>query len=55
MICVEDLDEVAAEEIGVESDTGIKYARITGDWNPHHLYPWTASLLGYRKPIAHGM
>ncbi|XP_067678059.1 3-hydroxyacyl-thioester dehydratase X-like [Haliotis asinina] len=36
-------------------DTGVRYARATKDWNPHHIYPWTARLLGYRAPIAHGM
>ncbi|KAK6179479.1 hypothetical protein SNE40_011830 [Patella caerulea] len=41
--------------IDVPSDNGIQYARATGDWNPHHIYPWSARLLGYRKPIAHGM
>ncbi|XP_050402639.1 3-hydroxyacyl-thioester dehydratase X [Patella vulgata] len=41
--------------VDVPSDNGIKYARASGDWNPHHIYPWSARLLGYRKPIAHGM
>ena len=36
-------------------DTGIRYAKVSGDWNPHHLYPWSARLLGYRSPIAHGL
>jgi acyl dehydratase len=39
----------------VAESTGLKYAVITGDYNPHHLYPWTAKWLGYKKPIAHGM
>ncbi len=34
---------------------GVQYGYISGDWNPHHLWPWSARLLGYRKPIAHGM
>jgi NAD(P)-dependent dehydrogenase (short-subunit alcohol dehydrogenase family)/acyl dehydratase len=36
-------------------DTGRRYASASGDWNPHHLYTATARLLGYRRPIAHGM
>lgn len=39
----------------VPADTGLRYASATGDYNPHHLYPWTARLVGYRLPMAHGM
>jgi hypothetical protein len=42
-------------EIIATARTGLDYAAATGDYNPHHLYPWTARLLGYRRPIAHGM
>lgn len=41
--------------IQVPEDTGRRYAAASGDWNPHHLYAATARLLGYRRPIAHGM
>lgn len=41
--------------VRVPEDTGRRYARASGDWNPHHLYPATARLLGYRRAIAHGM
>jgi NAD(P)-dependent dehydrogenase (short-subunit alcohol dehydrogenase family)/acyl dehydratase len=41
--------------IHVPGDTGRRYAAASGDWNPHHLYAATARLLGYRRPIAHGM
>jgi len=37
------------------ADAGRRYARATGDWSPHHLWPITARLLGYPRPIAHGM
>ena len=43
------------QEVEVAGDTGIRYAKVSGDWNPHHLYPWSARLLGYRSPIAHGL
>jgi acyl dehydratase len=39
----------------VPGDTGRAYARVSSDWNPHHLWPITARPLGYRRPIAHGM
>ena len=34
---------------------GRRYAWATGDWSPHHLWPVTARIFGYRRPIAHGM
>ena len=42
-------------ELEVAADTGRAYARVSGDWNPHHLWPATARPLGYERPIAHGM
>jgi acyl dehydratase len=41
--------------VRVPEDTGRRYAAASGDWNPHHLYPATARLLGYKRAIAHGM
>lgn len=41
--------------IDAPADTGRAYARVSDDWNPHHLWPWSARLFGYRRPIAHGM
>lgn len=34
---------------------GRQYARISGDYNPIHLYPYTARLMGFKQAIAHGM
>jgi hypothetical protein len=34
---------------------GRAYAGVSGDWNPIHLWPWTARLMGMRAPIIHGM
>jgi len=42
-------------EIVVPGNTGVRYARVSGDYNPHHLWWLTARPLGYRRPIAHGM
>jgi acyl dehydratase len=37
------------------ADLGRRYAALSGDRNPIHLYPWTARLFGFRRQIAHGM
>jgi hypothetical protein len=34
---------------------GRLYAKASGDWNPIHLWPWSARLMGLQKPIIHGM
>ena len=36
-------------------DTGRRYARVSGDWNPIHLWPFLSKRFGFRRPIAHGM
>jgi acyl dehydratase len=35
--------------------SGRDYAALSGDWNPIHLWPWSARLMGLRAPIIHGM
>jgi acyl dehydratase len=37
------------------SDLGRRYAAVSGDHNPIHLYPLTAKALGFPRQIAHGM
>ncbi|HET9144299.1 MaoC family dehydratase [Actinophytocola sp.] len=39
----------------VPGDTGRRYAEVSGDRNPIHLYPLTARPFGFRRAIAHGM
>ncbi len=40
----------------VPHDQGRRYAKVSGDYNPIHLWPITARLLGgFPRPIAHGM
>jgi acyl dehydratase len=39
----------------VPSDIGRRYAAVSGDRNPIHLYAITARLLGFPRAIAHGM
>ncbi len=36
-------------------DLGRRYASVSGDHNPIHLYPLTAKALGFKRQIAHGM
>lgn len=39
----------------LSADQGRKYAPIAGDHNPIHLYPFTAKMFGFKRPIIHGM
>ncbi len=45
----------ARSTLELAGDLGRRFAAGSGDYNPHHLYPFTAKLLGYKRPIAHGM
>jgi acyl dehydratase len=36
-------------------DLGRQYARLSGDYNPIHLWSITAKLFGFPRPIIHGM
>jgi acyl dehydratase len=35
--------------------SGRAYAALSGDWNPIHLWGWSARLMGMKAPIIHGM
>jgi acyl dehydratase len=37
------------------ASSGRAYAALSGDWNPIHLWPWSARLMGLKAPIIHGM
>ena len=37
------------------ADLGRRYAAVSGDRNPIHLYPVTARAFGFKRQIAHGM
>ncbi len=39
----------------LDKNTGLRYAQISGDYNPIHLHPLTARLFGFPRAIAHGM
>ncbi len=37
------------------ANMGRRYAAASGDYNPIHLYPLTAKLMGFKRQIMHGM
>ena len=39
----------------LDAGLGRRYAAVSGDRNPIHLYPWTARAFGFPRTIAHGM
>ena len=39
----------------IPNDIGRRYAAVSGDSNPIHLYDFTAKLFGFPRAIAHGM
>lgn len=43
------------QSFDVPEDIGRRYAPISGDYNPIHLYPVTARMLGFERAIAHGL
>jgi hypothetical protein len=47
--------ENGGEAWGLPRSAGRRYAGVSGDWNPIHLYGWTAKLFGFSAPIVHGM
>ncbi|NMH60657.1 MaoC/PaaZ C-terminal domain-containing protein [Alteromonas ponticola] len=50
-------DEVTSERnlLPFDEDVGRKYARLSGDFNPIHLFKLSAKLFGFKTHIAHGM
>ncbi|WP_372809605.1 MaoC/PaaZ C-terminal domain-containing protein [Litorivivens sp.] len=43
------------EDWSLAANLGRRYARVSGDYNPIHLFPASAKLLGFKRHIAHGM
>ncbi|MGC7402663.1 MaoC family dehydratase [Pandoraea pneumonica] len=46
---------VTSEKFLATADLGRQYASVSGDYNPIHLWPLTAKLFGFERPIIHGM
>jgi hypothetical protein len=42
-------------KLNFSENIGRKYARVSGDYNPIHLWPLTSRLFGFKRAIAHGM
>ncbi len=42
-------------DIATAIDAPRAYARLSGDYNPIHLWRWTARIFGQPQPILHGM
>ncbi len=43
------------EEWVLDKGTGMRYAQVSGDFNPIHLHPLSARLFGFPRAIVHGM
>lgn len=48
-------NKITEEELKLDSGLGRTYARLSGDYNPIHLHPWTSRWFGFKQPIIHGM
>ncbi len=46
---------VATETLEIVENTGWRYARVSGDFNPIHLTARTAKMFGFKQAVAHGM
>jgi len=43
------------QKLEISSNTGWRYARVSGDLNPIHLTARTAAMFGFKQAVAHGM
>jgi acyl dehydratase len=43
------------QTLDIAENTGWRYARVSGDFNPIHLTARTAEMFGFKQPVAHGM
>ena len=48
-------NDVALETLEIAENTGWRYAKISGDFNPIHLTARTAGMFGFKQAVAHGM
>ncbi len=45
----------STETLEIAENTGWRYAKISGDFNPIHLTARTAAMFGFKQAVAHGM
>lgn len=43
------------DTLEISENTGWRYARVSGDFNPIHLTARTAQMFGFKQAVAHGM
>jgi acyl dehydratase len=43
------------DSLEIAENTGWRYARVSGDFNPIHLTARTAKMFGFKQAVAHGM
>ncbi len=43
------------DTLDIAANTGWRYARVSGDFNPIHLTARTAAMYGFKQAVAHGM
>jgi acyl dehydratase len=48
-------DTVKTLTAEVDKQTGWRYAKVSGDFNPIHLTARTAQMFGFKQAVAHGM
>lgn len=48
-------DRERIQALSVNANTGRRYAKLSGDYNPIHLSRITAKAFGFKQSIAHGM
>ena len=49
------LHDPVQQPLTLGDDLGRRYAKVSGDYNPIHLWPVTARLFGFNRQIMHGM
>lgn len=45
----------STEALEIAENTGWRYAKVSGDFNPIHLTARTAKMFGFKQAVAHGM
>jgi hypothetical protein len=48
-------NEIIKDDMKINSNIGIEYARVSGDYNPIHISTLGALILGQKEKIVHGM
>jgi hypothetical protein len=47
--------DAVREKWSLQADLGRRYTKVSGDFNPIHLYAWSAKPFGFERAIVHGM